>query len=122
MPQDTTNPSREPAIFVVEHLDPELGPWSALEYKSIAQESRGAGVKFMLTSVPESFQLPDNLKSVENMKVENRSIEEIFADRKDRVCLLDPSATLELSPEDGENFDIFLFGGILGMLDQLGTV
>lgn len=35
---------------------------------------------------------------------------------KSRVCLLDPSATKELSPEDGETFDVFLFGGILGML------
>ena len=34
---------------------------------------------------------------------------------KSRVCLLDPSATKELSPEDGETFDVFLFGGILGM-------
>lgn len=35
---------------------------------------------------------------------------------KSRVCLLDPSATKELSPEDGETFDVFLFGGILGTL------
>ncbi|KAF8665032.1 hypothetical protein AX16_000644 [Volvariella volvacea WC 439] len=33
----------------------------------------------------------------------------------DRVCLLDPKATQELSPEDGGGkFDWFLFGGILG--------
>lgn len=31
-----------------------------------------------------------------------------------RVCLLDPKAEKELSPEDGEAFDIFLYGGILG--------
>ena len=31
-----------------------------------------------------------------------------------KVCLLDPKAELELSPSDGEVFDWFLFGGILG--------
>jgi hypothetical protein len=28
----------------------------------------------------------------------------------DRVCLLDPKASAELAPSDGENFDWFLFG------------
>lgn len=41
-------------------------------------------------------------------------MEELYADCKDRVCLLDPSAAQDLSPEDGERFDVFLFGGILG--------
>ena len=31
------------------------------------------------------------------------------------MCLLDPSAAKDLSPEDGKTFDVFLFGGILGM-------
>lgn len=31
-----------------------------------------------------------------------------------RVCLLDPRATKVLAPEDGETFDVFLYGGILG--------
>jgi ribosome biogenesis SPOUT family RNA methylase Rps3 len=49
------------------------------------------------------------------LEVEQRGVEEIFADRKDKVCLLDPSAKTELSPEDGDVFEVFLFGGILGM-------
>ncbi|CAG7851915.1 Protein arginine N-methyltransferase SFM1 {ECO:0000305/PubMed:22650761} {ECO:0000269/PubMed:22650761}; AltName: Full=SPOUT family methyltransferase 1 {ECO:0000303/PubMed:22650761} [Serendipita indica DSM 11827] len=32
-----------------------------------------------------------------------------------RVCLLDPRGSKELSPEDGSEFEWFLFGGILGM-------
>ena len=32
----------------------------------------------------------------------------------ERVCLLDPRAEKEIEPEDGEVFDMFLFGGILG--------
>ncbi|OKL60287.1 hypothetical protein UA08_04312 [Talaromyces atroroseus] len=100
--------------FVVEHLDPELGPWSALEYACIARESKENGAQFLLTSVPASLQMPENLARMEELKVERRSVEEIFADRKSRVCLLDPAATIELSPADRDDFDVFLFGGILG--------
>ncbi|KAL1990680.1 hypothetical protein VTN49DRAFT_6519 [Thermomyces lanuginosus] len=106
---------RRQATFVVEHLDPELGKWSAREYGCIARECHAAGARFLLTSVPESLQLPEELASLkEELTVERRSVEEIFAEIKDRVCLLDPAATAELSPADGDNFDVFLFGGILG--------
>lgn len=100
--------------FVVEHLDPELEDWSALEYKAIASECHAAGSKFLLSSVPESLKLPASLQSAKGLSVETRGIEEIYADQKDRVCLLDPAASKDLSPEDGDDFDIFLFGGILG--------
>jgi len=107
-------PAKGVKTFVVEHLDPELEAWSSLEYAAIASESSKAGVKFLLSSVPESLKLPENLQAVQDLNIEHRSIEMIYADRKDKVCLLDPSASKELSPEDGEMFQIFLFGGILG--------
>ena len=117
---------RPPATFVVEHLDPELGPWSALEYACIAQECHTQGARFMLTSVPESLRLPQNLESLgDKLQVERRGVEEIFANQKDSVCLLDPGASAELSPKDGEQFSVFLFGGILGMVcrrSRLGVV
>ncbi|CAP92869.1 hypothetical protein E8E15_002702 [Penicillium rubens] len=100
--------------FVVEHLDPELGPWSTLEYACIARESHDRGARFLLSSVPAELQMPADLAATKGLEVEQRSVEEIFADRKDKVCLLDPSAQTELSPEDGDNFEVFLFGGILG--------
>ena len=101
--------------FVVEHLDPELEEWSSLEYFTIALESHAAGAQFLLSSVPVSLKLPENLAKAKGLDVETRGIEEIYADKKDRVCLLDPAASKDLSPEDGDTFDIFLFGGILGM-------
>jgi ribosome biogenesis SPOUT family RNA methylase Rps3 len=107
--------SRSSLTFVVEHLDPELGPWSALEYGCIAQESKAAQVLFLLTSVPETLIMPDHLSQNDGLEVEHQSVEEIFADRKTKVCLLDPAAKTELSPTDGEHFEVFLFGGILGM-------
>ncbi|KAF2704799.1 DUF431-domain-containing protein [Pleomassaria siparia CBS 279.74] len=100
--------------FVVEHLDPELEEWSSLEYSSIAAESHAAGAQFLLSSVPPSLKLPKNLQQAKGLKVETRGIEEIYVDSKHRVCLLDPAASRDLSPEDGDTFDVFLFGGILG--------
>ena len=104
--------------FVVEHLDPELGPWSALEYQAIAVESKNAGCNFMLSSIPESLRSSPDFRAVMDIAVTGDSIETVYADRKSRVCLLDPAAKQELSPSDAELFDVFLFGGILGMLGQ----
>jgi len=106
--------SAHPKTFIVEHLDPELEAWSALEYKCIAEESSASNASFYLTSVPKQLQLPETLKHVSALKIEHRGVEEIYADNKNRVCLLDPAAKQELSPADGEAFDVFLFGGILG--------
>jgi len=99
---------------VVEHLDPELGPWSALEYKTIAQESHDAGCTFILSCVPESLISSGELKSIPKAEIQGEGVEVIFAHKKSRVCLLDPAAKQELSPEDVELFDVYLFGGILG--------
>ena len=100
--------------YVVEHLDPELGQWSELEYHAIAEESTAAGSNFYLTGVPTALQIPDRLQGITSLTVEHRGVEEIFAEEKERVCLLDPASKKELSPEDAELFDIFVFGGILG--------
>ena len=101
-------------VYVVEHLDPELGPWSALEYQAIAQESASAGVDFCLSSVPRELELPAELRERNSLIIENQSVETVFRDDKERVCLLDPKGKAELSPEDADKFDVFLFGGILG--------
>ncbi|KAL2011811.1 hypothetical protein VTN00DRAFT_4529 [Thermoascus crustaceus] len=114
MNDEKPTPREGPVTYVVEHLDPELGTWSALEYACIARESQAAGARFLLTSVPASLQLPEHLAKTEALEVEQRSVEEIFADKKSKVCLLDPAAKLDLSPSDGDQFEVFLFGGILG--------
>jgi ribosome biogenesis SPOUT family RNA methylase Rps3 len=107
--------SSPPKTFIVEHLDPELEEWSSLEYASIATESLSAGCKFFLTSVPKELVLPARLQNLPGLEVEHRSVEDIYGgEAKGNVCLLDPAAKEELRPEDGERFDVFLFGGILG--------
>ncbi|RAL59380.1 hypothetical protein DID88_006869 [Monilinia fructigena] len=100
--------------YIVEHLDEELGPWSELEYITIAKESNQAGAKFCLSSIPPTLTIPEVLKAVPGFTADGRSVETLYVENKFRVCLLDPSANKELSPEDGDLFDVFLFGGILG--------
>ena len=106
--------SGKPYMYVVEHLDPELGPWSALEYQAIAAESREDAAVFCLSSVPEDLVLPHALQAIPGLIIEHRSVETVYATSKERVCLLDPAAPKELAPDDAAEFDIFLFGGILG--------
>ncbi len=101
--------------YVVEHLDPECGPWSTLEYIAIAQESTTSGAQFCLSLAPRGSELPEELRACEGLQIEYRSVEDVYRDRKHRVCLLDPAAKEELSPKDDDHFDVFVFGGILGM-------
>jgi ribosome biogenesis SPOUT family RNA methylase Rps3 len=108
------SPQQAGKTFIVEHLDPELGQWSELEYLTIANETKETGGKFVLSSLPDEFQVPEGLKANEAFTAERRGVEELYAANKARVCLLDPAAAKDLSPEDGETFDAFLFGGILG--------
>ncbi|KAL2019724.1 hypothetical protein VTK56DRAFT_9261 [Thermocarpiscus australiensis] len=100
--------------YIVEHLDEELGPWSELEYLAIARESQSAGANFCLSSLPPGFKVPEALRAIPAFTPETRGVEELYAHDKGRVCLLDPAAASDLSPEDGDKFDVFLFGGILG--------
>jgi ribosome biogenesis SPOUT family RNA methylase Rps3 len=102
--------------YIVEHLDPELGAWSELEYLAIARESHDAGAKFCLSSLPPNFKVPEALNEIPSFTAEARGVEETYANDKSRVCLLDPAAASDLAPEDGDKFDAFLFGGILGVL------
>lgn len=120
--------------FIIEHLDPELGPWSILEYRAIAAECHRFGNRFILSSVSSGDLVAvaeaaglGGIGEVQ-VEVEGRGVEELFPvgrggedegglerKGKGRICLLDPRAERELSPGDGEMFGGFLFGGILGM-------
>lgn len=86
-----------------------------LEYKRIAQSI--APNKLLLTNFP--FEIPaewDNeVKAV--VSTDPRSIVDLpFA--KNRICLLDSESPTLLTPSDGSEFDYFLFGGILGNVDE----
>lgn len=106
----------ERKTYIVEHLDPELGQWSELEYAAIARETQRSGNTFMLSSLPAEFRVPDKLAEIPAFKAETRGVEDIYGtdELKARVCLLDPQAEKDLNPDDKREFDVFLFGGILG--------
>ncbi|KAI4120540.1 MAG: hypothetical protein LQ338_006951 [Usnochroma carphineum] len=105
--------------YVVEHLDPECGPWSTLEYIAIAKESSESGARFCLSSAPQDLNLPESLRACKGLEIEYRGVEDIYQDRKDRTCLLDPAADEELTPKDTDAFDVFVFGGILDRTSEL---
>jgi len=106
--------------YIVEHLDPELGPWSELEYVAIAKETARAGGTFILSSMPAELKanLPAKLKEEPAFRAETKGVEELYPtpEERKRVCLLDPKAEKDINPDDKALFDVFLFGGILGKL------
>ena len=56
-----------------------------------------------------------DLSGIQFMKESINDLQEI---PKERICLLDSEASEELNPADVGNFDYFLFGGILGNVDE----
>lgn len=121
-PPEKQDSTQSKHTYVVEHLDPELGPWSSLEYISISLESSSTGNSFLLTSVPQALQLEIQAdERFREIRVRTESIEEFLANEKEKICLLDPAAKEELSPKDGDIFTTFLFGGILGMMDHIAS-
>ena len=101
--------------IIVEHLDPELEDWQALEYKCIAEECDASGFNFLLSGVRSISEISKQL-SLPASNLTSESVESLYGTEngRQRVCLLDPKGEKDLAPEDGEQFDVFLFGGILG--------
>jgi ribosome biogenesis SPOUT family RNA methylase Rps3 len=122
-------------FFIVEHLDPFLEKWSSLEYAAIASEcattSPSGSAVFVLTGVPETLVVPSPLANAPGLRIEHKNIEELCVEgdeepvaglwKKQRVCLMDPRAEQDLQPQDADEFDVFLFGGILGLISAFFT-
>ncbi|KAK5138241.1 hypothetical protein LTR08_003302 [Meristemomyces frigidus] len=101
--------------FIVEHLDPELEEWQSLEYRSIYQECNSTGAQFILSGLADPSTVQKQL-DLPSSSLQQKGVETIYAtpEARARVCLLDPKAEKDISPEDAGVFDAFLFGGILG--------
>ena len=94
-------------IFIIEHLEPEIGAWSFIEYEHISDEVGKDNIWF--TNVDNK-----DIKKISKLgKAIDKRIKDVGLDMK-RVCVLDPDASEKLKPEDAEKFDYFVFGGILG--------
>lgn len=101
--------------FIVEHLDPELEEWQQLEYNTIARECQAAANStFILSGRPEELATDESLSSITSIPETVEQLLQESSISKSKVCLLDPRGEKDLSPEDGEDFAVFVFGGILG--------
>ncbi len=92
-------------IFVIEHLEKEVWPWCRIEYSNAAKLIKPWKLIIANVNSKETFG--------DNVEIKKESIADMKLDWR-RVCVLDPKAKEVLQPSDKENFDYFLFGGILG--------
>jgi len=94
-------------VFVIEHLESEIGKWLLYEYEH-ASEIVGKN-RLMFTNVKKEGwrRLLSRLGTVEE-----KSAIEVF--NHEKVVVLDPKAELPLTPEDFAGKEAVILGGILG--------
>jgi len=96
-----------------------MGEWSQLEYATISTECSKTGGKLYLTSLSSLLlgnlpaRLHDHIASG-RLIATSAEVSQLLEIKGQRLCLLDPAAEMDLKPEDGEIFDAYVFGGILG--------
>ncbi|KIJ16516.1 hypothetical protein PAXINDRAFT_168604 [Paxillus involutus ATCC 200175] len=117
--------------YVIEHMEEDeatpssLPPWVELEYSHmVTLAGPAAQVHFTHLSRKSCDSLRKKLSSIgggagtpASFGVYTQSILDLLKSQHiplSKVCLLDPKADRKLEPEDGLEFDWFLFGGILG--------
>ncbi|EDK38817.1 conserved hypothetical protein [Meyerozyma guilliermondii ATCC 6260] len=111
--------------YVIEHMEEGFSEWVILEYTQIIKEVGKENL--ILTSLPSAVTEADIPKRLLDLGLQwtTKECVEIEGLEKNNVCLLDPAAETELTPEDSEKFDFFVFGGILGShprIDRTGIL
>lgn len=94
------------AVFIIEHLEPELGEWCRIEYEHISEIVGKEALWFTNAKDEKDQKILEKYgkvyeESVKNIKLEN-------------ACILDPESPTALTPENSKKFSYFIFGGILG--------
>lgn len=112
--------------YIIEHMEEGFSEWVILEYSQIIRDVGKENL--ILTSLPESTtekDIPQRLLDL-GLNWTTRECVEIDGGLDfSRVCLLDPAAEVDLTPEDSSKFDYFVFGGILGShprIDRTGIL
>ena len=107
-------------LYVIEHMETEFSPWVVCEYKRMVRDCGASNLLF--TNMKPGINCPpyedDSMAFLQGAKLVPDTFEEYFHGQKDRVCLLDEQADSILQPSDQGKFDYFLFGGILGNVDE----
>ncbi|BGP40336.1 hypothetical protein JCM10450v2_004316 [Rhodotorula kratochvilovae] len=112
--------------YVIEHMeddeaDSSFPHWIALEYAQMIKWATPSQVIFSSLSPASVKSLSEQLLArgaqPGSFRAETKSVRDLMRDEGvplDKVCLLDPRATGEIAPADGNEYEWFLFGGILG--------
>lgn len=101
--------------YVIEHMEEGFSEWVILEYSQIIRDVGKENL--ILSSLPKTTTEKDIPKRLLDLGLQWTTDECINLDGGldvNRVCLLDPGADKDLEPADLDNFDYFIFGGILG--------
>ncbi|ODV78930.1 DUF431-domain-containing protein [Suhomyces tanzawaensis NRRL Y-17324] len=112
--------------YIIEHMEEGFSEWVILEYSQIIREVGSSNL--ILTSLPSSTTDKDIPPALAKLGLQWTTQECVDIDGgidKSRVCLLDPAAETDLVPEDGQSYDYFVFGGILGShprIDRTGIL
>ncbi len=92
--------------FVVEHLEPELYEWCLIEYEHISEIVGRQNLVF--TNIK-------NKKDLEKLKKYGTVYEKSISELKfKKICVLSQYSEKTLATNDKNNFEYFVFGGILG--------
>ncbi|CAG8502329.1 8009_t:CDS:2 [Acaulospora morrowiae] len=101
-----------PLNYIIEHMEDDLHDWCLLEYCHLTKSISPSNLYF--TNLSEIAKA--TLSNKEILREANFITADIVDSGlpMDKICLLDPSSKQTLKPEDGNTFDYYLFGGILG--------
>lgn len=107
--------------YIIEHMEQDFSQWVTLEYAQIIRDIGAENL--ILSSLPEGTtesEIPEKLLHM-GLRWTTKDLNHLTEEFKDlqplqngRVCLLDPRADQDLQPAETEQFDYFVFGGILG--------
>ena len=92
--------------FVIEHLEPELFEWCLIEYEHISKIVGRDNLIF--TNIKNK---KDELKLKKYSTVYSEDVSELGFKK---ICVLSQYSNKTLKSEDKNNFEYFVFGGILG--------
>ena len=94
-------------LFVIEHLEPEIGKWLYMEYMHTSEIVGKKRLVFTNVKNQKDIELLSKLGTVKR-----ESFAEIFTPEK--TIILDPKASKKLRPEDFGGKEAVVIGGILG--------
>jgi ribosome biogenesis SPOUT family RNA methylase Rps3 len=100
------HPKNMKNIYIIEHLEPKLWEWCILEYEHISETVGKDNLWFTNIKDKEEAKILEKFGRVFEKSVSQLNL--------NGICVLDPESDKLLEPADKDNFEYFVFGGILG--------